>query len=109
MQKAIRIAAVIAAVALIVVIGWIIWLNGSRQAPAAEATAEPTAAAQTTPEPEQTQQSGAPAQEAQDDAQGTMYEGALAGLTEEEIAALALAEEHSAAQTESVGAEDAVD
>ena len=108
MQKAIRIAAVIAAVALIVVIGWIIWLNGSRQAPAAEATAEPTAAAQNTEsaEPEQT---GEPINEAQDDAQGTMYEGALAGLTEEEIAALALAEEHGAAQSESVGAEDAVD
>ena len=38
-----------------------------------------------------------------------MYEGALAGLTEEEIAALALAEEHGAAQSEGVGAEDAVD
>ena len=108
MQKAIRIAAVVAAVALIVVIGWIIKLNGSKQVPVQEATAEPTAAAETTPTPEP-EQTGEPDHEAQDDAQGTMYEGALAGLTEEEIAALALAEEHSAAQTENVGAEDAVD
>ena len=108
MQKAIRIAAVIAAVALIVVIGWIFALNGSKQAPAAEATAEPTAAAQKaeSAEPEQT---GEPNQEAQSDAQGTMYEGALAGLTEEEIAALALAEENGAAHEDGIGAEDPVD
>lgn len=108
MQKAIRIAAVVVAVALIVVIGWIISMNGSRQVPEAVATAEPTATAETTPTPEP-EQTGAPEHEAQDDAQGTMYEGALAGLTEEEIAALALAEEHGAAQSEGVGAEDAVD
>ena len=38
-----------------------------------------------------------------------MYEGALAGLSEEEIAKMALAEEESAARTETTGAEDAVD
>ena len=36
-----------------------------------------------------------------------MYEGALAGLTEEEIAALALAEEE--ADVDGIGGEDAVD
>lgn len=44
--------------------------------------------------------------EAQNDG---MYEGALAGLSEEEIAKMALAEEESAARTETTGAEDAVD
>ena len=104
MQKAIRIAAVVVAAALVVVIGWIMMTNGSRQAPAAE----PTAAAQISEssEPEQT---GEPVNEAQDDAQGTMYEGALAGLTEEEIAALAIAEENGTAHEEGVGAEDPVD
>ena len=39
-----------------------------------------------------------------------MYEGALAGLTEEEIAQMALAEEKSAARTdETSGVEDPVD
>ncbi|MGN0776588.1 MAG: hypothetical protein ACI4MM_07930 [Candidatus Ventricola sp.] len=38
-----------------------------------------------------------------------MYEGALAGLSEEEIAKMALAEEESAARTETTGVEDAVD
>ena len=49
--------------------------------------------------------------EAQDEAaqNDVMYEGALAGLSEEEIAKMALAEEESAARTETTGAEDAVD
>ena len=39
-----------------------------------------------------------------------MYEGALAGLSEEEIAKLAMAEEHSAARTEMTeGVENAID
>lgn len=38
-----------------------------------------------------------------------LYEGALAGLSEEEIAAMALAEESSAARTEMTGVEDAMD
>ena len=43
-------------------------------------------------------------------AQGTMYEGALAGLTEEEIAAMAMAEESSVARTDTdSGVEGAVD
>ena len=44
--------------------------------------------------------------EAQNDG---MYEGAIAGLSEEEIAKMALSEEESAARTETTGAEDAVD
>ena len=51
-------------------------------------------------------------QEAQDNVEAQndgMYEGALAGLSEEEIAKMALAEEESAARTETTGAEDAVD
>ena len=51
--------------------------------------------------------------EAQDEAQGTMYEGALAGLSEEEIAKMALAEEqsHGSDETEEhdIGAQDAGD
>lgn len=50
--------------------------------------------------------------EAQDNVEAQidgMYEGALAGLSEEEIAKMALAEEESAARTETTGAEDAVD
>ena len=38
-----------------------------------------------------------------------MYEGALAGLSEEEIAKMALAEEEGAARTETTGIETAVD
>lgn len=41
--------------------------------------------------------------------QETMYEGALAGLTEEEIGKLALAEEESGARRSEDGAEDSVD
>ena len=38
-----------------------------------------------------------------------MYEGALAGLSEEEIAKLALAEEESGERQSDIGAEDSVD
>ena len=44
-----------------------------------------------------------------DAAQDTMYEGALAGLTEEEIAKMALAEEESSERQSDIGAEDSVD
>ena len=46
----------------------------------------------------------------EDDAQEIeMYEGALAGLSEEEIAKMALAEESGSARTETTGIETAVD
>ena len=69
--------------------------------PASELASEPAAE----PEPEAT------AELAQDDdaAQDTMYEGALAGLTEEEIAKMALAEEESSERQSDIGAEDSVD
>lgn len=107
MQKVTKIAIAVVVVALIAVIGLIV-VNSrlDRQTPAAEATAQPTdenGQANGT-EPEDADQAG---KEAQDEAQGTMYEGALAGLTEEEIAALALAEEE--ADVDGIGGEDAVD
>jgi hypothetical protein len=119
--------------ALIVVIGLIyITQDQGAEKPAAIATAQPvaTAAPSATDEAEKTEagnemndtpttpEAGAEsamteeaAEKAQEnEAQGTMYEGALAGLSEEEIAKLAMAEEeamHQGAETE--GAEGAVD
>ena len=54
---------------------------------------------------------GGPGKESGADAaaQDTMYEGALAGLSEEEIAKLALAEEESGERQSDIGAEDSVD
>ena len=49
------------------------------------------------------------AQSKEDAQEIEMYEGALAGLSEEEIAKMALAEESGAARTETTGIETAVD
>lgn len=123
MNSAIKWVVALLVVALIAVIGLIVMSTDKEVSePAAEAPTEPvtttqpeeTAAPEATAEPEmpgntEAGQSGAD-DAAQDDAQGTMYEGALAGLTEEEIAAMAIAEEESAARTENdTGVEDAVD
>ena len=94
-------------IVLVVVVGLAIVLGLSDKS-----TGEPVAVATTQPEateaPQQTQT--ADTQEAQsDEAQGTVYEGALAGLTEEEIGQLAMAEEQSSARQDNSGAEDAVD
>lgn len=87
-----KIAIAIVAVALVIVIGLIVLSANTDKtqetAAAVQSTAQPTQ--EPTAEPTQ-----APEEEAQDEAQaeGEMYEGALAGLTEEEIGKLAMAEE----------------
>jgi len=90
-----KLAIAIVAIALAIVIGLIVLSANAKK------TEENSAMAQTvvqvteeaTAEPTKT-----PEEEAQDEAQsnGEMYEGALAGLTEEEIGKLAMAEEQSA-------------
>ena len=108
MQPTIKIVVAILAVVLVVVIGLIVLSSVSDKStgePAAMATVEPG-----TSDAPQTEAPADGAQQAQEEeAQGTMYEGALAGLTEEEIAALAIAEEQSSARLDNSGAEDAVD
>lgn len=112
MQPAIKWVVAIVVVALIAVIGLIVMTGGRQDGgegePAAVVTAEPEETVQpedlTSPDPESADD------EAQNEAQGTMYEGALAGLSEEEIAAMAIAEEESSARSENMsGAEGAVD
>jgi hypothetical protein len=88
-----KIAIAIVAVALVIVIGLIVLSANTEKTEKIEATAvQPVAQATEIPaeEPAKT-----PEEEAQDEAQGNgeMYEGALAGLTEEEIGKLAMAEE----------------
>ena len=105
MNSIAKIAAAVLAVALIVVIGLIvIGNNAGNGIPNNETTAHPAITAAATPEatqqPEEAKTPEEPAQasgEAQhEDAQGdTVYEGALAGMTDEEIAKQALAEEQS--------------
>ena len=129
MNPAIKIVVALLVAALIAVVGLIVITNNSETAqkalevttvPAAteqpkaavsEATEVPAATSEPadTEEAEMSANDEAPA-ETETEAQGTMYEGALAGLTEEEIAALAMAEEHSEARTdETSGVEDPVD
>ena len=111
MQQGTKIAVVVLAIALVAVIGLICLTKGSGTAqPKAEATATPTA--EQTSMPEGTPQPGESAQPAEGEEvtpQETMYEGALAGLTEEEIGKLALAEEESGARRSEDGTEDSVD
>lgn len=124
MDPAIKKVVAVLVIALIVVIGGIL-LTGSAKDKAAVTTgndAEPPKIEENQADPaksaEETPQDEAKASEADvtpetqidEDAQSDeMYEGALAGLSEEEIAKMALAEEESAARTETTGAEDAVD
>ena len=125
MDPAIKKVAILLACALLVVIGLIVLTRGvvvkevateeaekkvvqeiakteENKAPTAHEPEEEAKASQedvTQKAPEQT--------EAQEN---EMYEGALAGLSEEEIAKLAMAEEESAAKTQTgIGAEGAVD
>lgn len=130
MNSAIKIVVALLVAALIAVVGLIVLTNNSdAKAPEAttapEVTVQPTQAAVSeatevpaatsepadTEEAEQSADNEAPAEtETETEAQGTMYEGALAGLTEEEIAALAMAEESSHERTdETTGVEDPVD
>ena len=105
------IAAVLAA--LIVVIGLIVLTNTRGQAPETPVATEAPAATQAPEETEDSQQSeetpqsaedGTPAQPGANNAD--LYEGALAGLSEEEIGEMAMAEE--GVQVDGAG-EDGVD
>lgn len=111
MQQGTKIAVVVLAIALVAVIGLICLTKGSGTAqPIAEATATPEA--EQTSMPEETPQPGESAQSAEGEEvtpQETMYEGALAGLTEEEIGQMAIAEEESSERQSDDGAEDTVD
>ena len=130
MDPAIKKVVAVLAAALIVVIGVILVINVANMDAAvttgndsktqenqnieetkqADADAEPNAEEKPTDEA-QAGEAGV-THEAQDNVEAQidgMYEGALAGLSEEEIAKMALAEEESAARTETTGAEDAVD
>ena len=128
MDPAIKKVVAVLAAALIVVIGVILVINfagkdaavttGSKtrenqnieESKQADADAERSAEEKPTDEA-QAGEAGV-THEAQDNVEAQndgMYEGALAGLSEEEIAKMALAEEESAARTETTGAEDAVD
>lgn len=104
MQPKMKIVVAVLVVALIAVVGLIVVTkNNSASEPAPAAAATPEATMEL--EPEATAE---PAQ-GEEAAQDTMYEGALAGLTEEEIAQMALAEEESSERQNETGAEDAVD
>ena len=125
MDPAIKKVVAVLAAALIVVIGVILVINSANKDAAvtteneikaqenieekADADAEPTAEDKPTDEA-QAGETGVTSEAQDDKAQNdVMYEGALAGLSEEEIAKMALAEEESAARTETSGVEDAVD
>lgn len=127
MDPAIKKVVAVLAAALIVVIGAILVINTANMKAAvtteneikiqeniednqqADADAEPTAEEKPTDEA-QAGETGVTNEAQDDEAQNdVMYEGALAGLSEEEIAKMALAEEESAARTETSGVEDAVD
>ncbi|MGN0772844.1 MAG: hypothetical protein ACI4MP_03530 [Candidatus Ventricola sp.] len=130
MDPAIKKVVAVLAAALIVVIGAICVINFANMDAAvttdngiktqenqnieddrqADADAEPIAEEKPTDEA-QAGETGVTNEAPNDDVaqNDVMYEGALAGLSEEEIAKMALAEEESAARTETTGAEDAVD
>lgn len=126
MNPAIKIVVAVLVVAMIAVVGLLMIQRDATPPtpPAATAAPEATQAPRETAAPEASEAPAEPgdtqaaasgaSNEAQPDeagdAQGTMYEGALAGLTEDEIAALAMAEENSAERAdETTGVEDPVD
>ena len=94
MNQISKLAIAIVAVALAIVIGLIVLTADKKNADVVTETTTVQPTQQPTQEPtaEPTQ---APEEEAQEEAQeiGEMYEGALAGLTQEEIGRLAMAEE----------------
>ena len=123
MDPAIKKVAIVLAAALIVVIGLIFVVNDSDKEEAAIATEQKTEVKTQNPDSQKANADEEPAEEVNasdvsktnealidDDAQDeVMYEGALAGLSEEEIAKMALAEEQGTARTEETGIESAVD
>ena len=127
MDPAIKKVAIVIALALLVVLGLIFVTNGADSKDAQVATDNSVQTAETTAQTPKTQEADAqtlPAEvadasevsktneapemteAAQDE---VMYEGALAGLSEEEIAKMALAEEEGAARGETTGIENAID
>ena len=125
MQPHLKIVVAVLVVALIAVIGLIVITQGTSDSagePAAETTAVPVETIEAKPEQQEASPTASPeiieseedaalAQHGEDheEAQGTPYEGALAGLSEEEIGALAIAEEGSDARKDPTGGEDPVD
>ena len=130
MDPAIKKVVAVLAAALIVVIGVILVINiagrdaavttgndsktqenqNIEETKQADADAEPNAEEKPTDEAQAGEAGVTQEAQSKDAAQeNEMYEGALAGLSEDEIAKMALAEEESAARTETTGAEDAVD
>lgn len=102
-----KIAIAVVAVALVIVIGLIVLSANTKKTEEVDATVQ--AVVQVTEEAT-AEPTKAPEEEAQNEAQsnGEMYEGALAGLTEEEIGRLAMAEEqHRSDETgEEIAEED---
>lgn len=94
MQPTIKIAVAIVAVALIVVIG-LIFATQKQAGDTIEPAVVATEAPGETPEPADDDGQQDAQQAPDEEAQDTMYEGALAGLSEEEIARLAIAEEQA--------------
>ena len=125
MDPAIKKVAIVIAAALIVVLGliFVVTSAGSKEAQIATKNETQVAAEKQTQEIQEANAENKPADEAyasevsktneaqiKEDAQEIeMYEGALAGLSEEEIAKMALAEEAGSARTETTGIENAVD
>ena len=127
MDPAIKKVAVVIALALIVVLALIGVIHGtkSKEAPVATMSGTQTVAqtmqipnnqeanAQTLPADEADASEVSKPNEAPDIDEAArdedLYEGALAGLSEEEIAKMALAEEQGAARGETTGIETAVD
>ena len=125
MDPAIKKVAIVIALALIVVLGLIFVTQGagSKEAQIATESSEQVVFKQNEEKTEEANAQQMPANEAmasevsktneaqiEDDAQEIeMYEGALAGLSEDEIAKMALAEESGSARSETTGIETAVD
>jgi hypothetical protein len=126
MDPAIKKVAIVIALALIVVLGLIFVTQGAGSKGAQVATQSSdqiVAKMDKNPETKEADAENKPTDEAKagevsktdeaqikEDAQEIeMYEGALAGLSEEEIAKMALAEEEGKARTETTGIETAVD
>ena len=125
MDPAIKKVAIVIALALIVVLGLIFVTQGagSKEAQIATESSKQVVSQQKEEKTEEANAQQMPANEAvasevsktneaqiEDDAQEIeMYEGALAGLSEEEIAKMAMAEEQGTARTETSGTEGELD
>ena len=127
MDPAIKKVAIVIALALVVVLALIGVIHAGKSKDAQIATVNSTQTvemAKQTPETQKADAQTLPADEAQA-SEGSkpneapdmtevaqdedLYEGALAGLSEEEIAKMALAEEQGTARSETTGIETAVD